>query len=241
MYLIECHNVLADGVVHRGNHTSNEEDRDAALSGDTIVLSAELREPGNLIEVSVTTDSSPPITSNECSGGSDSMFGSPQVQPTKTAPTHIGMASITKYIDVLPVIPEGVVTRGKSTRKTTICSKTPPDFQSAKDIDTFVPSKKSVWIMHPGYGEVVVAAGKTGPGPRSKLLKDYPPCPEGAQWIHVLCVFKPQVPVMHPDPNDDRITLECAMPPKRGKHKLLLWNSKFLIPYKVDTIGGGSI
>ena len=94
--------------------------------------------------------------------------------------------------------------------------------------------------MHPDHGEVVVPAGKTNPGPHSKLLKDYLPCPKGAQWIHVLRVFKPQVPVMHTAANDNRITVDLATPPKQGNHLLISWKSKFLIPYKSDTIGTGS-
>ena len=58
---------------------------------------------------------------------------------------------------------EGIVTRGNRGRKSGGCSKVPPEFQPAKENDIPVAGKKAVWIMHPDHGEMVVAAGKTGP------------------------------------------------------------------------------
>lgn len=93
-------------------------------------------------------------------------------------------------------ITQGVVTRGARGRKSGGCTKVPPEFQPAKENDITVPAKKAVWILHPDHGEMVVAAGRTGPGPKSKVMKDGPQCPHGAQWVHVLCIFKHSVKVI---------------------------------------------
>ena len=109
---------------------------------------------------------------------------------SKSSPVDQRDPSVTTCT-VPPVGDEGIVTRGVRARKTGQCSKVPPEFQPAKETNALVPAKKPVWIVHPEHGEIVVAAGKTGPGPKSKLLKDVPRCPDGVQWIHVLRVFKP--------------------------------------------------
>ncbi|KAG0579156.1 hypothetical protein KC19_4G077300 [Ceratodon purpureus] len=201
-------------------------------SGDTILLSpicctqAEISNSGSSPPLTSPTNSRSTIGPGDAVAHTVSEVQIPtaEVCQTRTTapPSGIGLPDI------------GIVTRGVRGRKSGVCSKIPPDFQPAKDSDTLVPAKKSIWIIHPQHGEIVVAAGRTGPGPRSKVMKEGPPCPTGAQWIYVLRVFKTAVGVMHPSPGDERRTLDCALPPKRGRHELLLWNSRFLIPYKVD-------
>ena len=157
-------------------------------------------------------------------------------------PTYESGGGVPATLSALEAIPPftnmsddpGILTRGIRGRKTTGCSKIPPEFQPARESSTLIPAKKAVWIIHPDHGEVVVAFGRTGPGPKSKALKDGPQCPAGVQWIHVLRIFKPSIRVMYPSPTDERQHLDCALPPKRGKHELLMWDTRYLVPYKVN-------
>ena len=208
------------------------------VSGDTIILGAD--PPAQ--EEHTNSYCAPTHTSPESSHGTN-------IFPNTTSSVTESLLNMANTADILVdtvtkcsetpstgVITsnQGIQTRGARGRKTGVCSKVPPAFQPAKDSDAVVPAKKAVWIVHPDHGEIVVAAGKTGPGPKSKAMKDGPPCPHGAQWVHILRVFKQSVKVLYPSSSDERHSLDCALPPKRGRHGLLLWDSRFLIPYKIE-------
>ncbi|KAG0595406.1 hypothetical protein M758_UG163800 [Ceratodon purpureus] len=232
--LSEPENKAGPGDTSEGidRHRSLYPNTQSPCSGETAILS-----PIMCTQAEISNSgSSPPLTSPRTSHGTHSP--SDAVTET-TSNVHTSKVDVQGTRSIAPVsgvvlTGQGILTRGVRGRKAGFCSKAPPEFQPAKDTDTPVPSKKLVWIIHPEHGEVIVASGRTGPGPRSKVVKDGPPCLIGAQWIHVLRVFKHAVGVMHPCPDDDRRTLDCALPPKRGRHELLLWNSRYLIPYKVD-------
>ena len=197
-------------------------------SGETVILAPE-------------GDQQEENSNSECAPASTSPDSCPSMH-TVTNTLYNPIDKVNGTVSALEAIPPfaslsddtGALTRGIRGRKTSVCSKIPPEFQPPREMSTLIPAKKAVWIVHPDHREVVVAAGRTGPGPKSKAVKDGPQCPPGVQWIHVLHIFKPSTGVLYPSPSDDRLHLECALPPKRGKHALLMWNSHYLVPYKVN-------
>ncbi|KAG0575123.1 hypothetical protein KC19_VG320000 [Ceratodon purpureus] len=205
---------------------------------DTAILRADPRTQ----DEQTNSDCAPTQTSPKSSRGTNTFpKGAPSVtdtlqtfaNTTSTLGDGGSMYRETPFAGAITSNP-GTQTRGARGRKSGIFSKIPRAFQLAKDSSTIVPAKKSVWIVLSDHGEIVVAVGKTGLGPKSKVMKDGPPCPDGAQWVHVLRIFKHSVKVLYPSPSDERHSLDCALPPKRGRHGLLMWDSKFLIPYKAE-------
>ncbi|KAG0596808.1 hypothetical protein M758_UG286100 [Ceratodon purpureus] len=236
--LTVCAGVTEDPMSQTIQVTTNPPTVPSAVAQDTITLSAD---PGTQDE-HTNSECAPAHASPESSRGTNTFpKGPPHVTETllnfanTTDALGDGGAICPKTVSAVAITSNlGIQTRGARGRKTAVCLKIPPAFQPAKDSDAIVPAKKSVWIVHPDHGEIVVAAGKTGPGPKSKVMKDGPPCPHGAQWVHVLRVFKHSVKILYPSSTDDRHSLDCALPPKRGRHGLQMWDSKFFIPYKAE-------
>ena len=197
-------------------------------SGETVILA-----PGrDHQEEHVNSDCAPTSTSPDSSHGMQAVTELAYNSSNRDHGTASALEAIPPFTNMSD--DPGILTRGTRGRKTGVCTRIPPEFQPARESSALVPAKKAVWIVHPDHGEVVVAAGRTGPGPKSKAVKDGPQCPPGVQWIQVLRIFKPTIRVLYPSPTDDRTHLDCALPPKRGKHALLMWDSRYLVPYKVN-------
>ncbi|KAG0597427.1 hypothetical protein M758_UG337400 [Ceratodon purpureus] len=148
---------------------------DSPQSGDTILLNPETE----IQDEHTTSECAPLLTSPESSRGTNifpttTMTTSPHFASTATT---LSLSNEGRGIPEVPTVGQsngctGIVTRGVWTRKRGACSKVPPEYQPAKKNDAIVPDKKSVWIIHPEHREIVVAAGRTGLGPKSKLMKD---------------------------------------------------------------------
>lgn len=166
--------------------------------------------------------------------GEDPDFQAPQQVP--------GRASRSRA-HVPPVSQKTVTIAKKNTKRGTPTLSQPPIPPShpgrlePKSSSDAVPVGKTCWILHPEYPSQVVAYGKTGPHWRSKGQRLAGFCTTGQQMVQIHGVFATSVPLMFLEPERQPFqVLEDAVTPVAGSGIHVLWDTRYVVRYKVDAV-----
>lgn len=109
---------------------------------------------------------------------------------------------------------------------------TPPAILTPRLTLNPLPASKTVWVLHPNHENIVVAQGKSGVGWKSKS-KLGALCKQGEQWVQIHRVFVEDTVHMCEDEAGEWKLLGNALPPSSGKHKMVKWESRYLVGFQV--------